>query len=1162
MATALVGAVIAKNAHVGASTASSGEPSVAQPTENTSTPTAKTVAKANSTTDYVTAKDKYPYVCPGVLPAAISNWEESTFALNNGYEHWMGDWQNYYEQGSDSWYSDSWSHEASQKVTLPKGKYMLSITARAATEVTASMSVQVGSASAVSVDLPNKGNQGTGIDVNGKATTDETATYANNNNGYGWEYRFIEFEVTADNQDVTVKLNASAQAWYQWISMAQPQIFAASKDAAERISTAYVNSITTESDVDVTVANDPDMPWLMEEDHLVSGNRGMKGRTSTLALSFSTDKTTEISFDWLRNYYNWHTVLLYVDGAYVGSAESSDYRNKSVCVEKGSHTIMLKDTISSIYGSNYDRDVAYIKNLSIKKLDQLVFNVTTPGSLGDSILAHVENFTDVKSIKVSGNLNSEDLSTIKSRLVNMRELDMTDVNMTELPREFFYDNKKIEFVKLPAKLTTINDYAFYGCYGIRNIDFPATLTTIKYAAFSECDYLQEVILPEGLTTIESSAFNSCDNNKYVKLPSTLSTISTNAFYYNTSLKTVDFAEGLTRIEGAAFYDCYSLDNLKFPNTLYYIGGSAFAYNKALANLTFNEGLYQIGDNAFYDCDALTEVTLPSSLVLCNASPFDYCDNLRKVTCLSIEPPYMTDQIPLGVDMQGRELYVPALSLNVYKQTTGWDQFQTIKPIDYLPENFTVLSNLHLTLPESIPADYKPNVSVIHDQKDSYYWQYGSLTVNGAGTLSMNSFGMIWDPNYQYAYYDHAQNYCSLVNNSHLRADNVSIDLYTHNDRWSFVTFPFNVKVSDIETTCDGTTNWVIRKYDGQKRAAGETSETWVRLTGDDMLNAGEGYIIQGSRYVGDSWQDYSGFRMKAVNDGKKNNIFNSADATVTLTAYESEFAHNRSWNLIGNPYPCYYDTRFMDFDAPITVWNMNNNTYTAYSPADDSYILCPGEAFFVQRPVDSGTITFAKEGRQTNREVRAIEAPAKAKAKAANRAIANLTITDGHNTDRTRIVLNDNARMDYEMDKDATKFMSTDMTVPQIYTTSNGVNYAINERPAADGIVSLNLYIGKDGTYTISLPEEVAGYEVRLEDKAEGKTVVLNAGDTYTFTAKAGNCNGRFLVSFAGEATGLDTLAPANTEQNAIYTTEGVRVSKPSQKGIYIQNGKKIMFNK
>lgn len=803
-----------------------------------------------------------------------------------------------------------------------------------------------------------------------------------------------------------------------------------------------------------------------------------------------------------------------------------------------------------------------VKRLGYTYLD---IDVAILGSLGDSILAKVENFVDVKSLKVSGNLDDTDLSTIKSRLTQLREIDMTGVNMIAFPNNFFYQHSELEIVKLPSKLQSIGEYAFYQCYAIRNIDFPSTLTSIGYSAFSECDNLQQVILPEGLVNLASYAFHSCDRNVYVKLPSTLKTIGEYAFRYNVSLKNVDFSEGLTHINRCAFMECHSLNDVVLPNSLYFIGDNAFAYNRSLSDITFNEGLYQIADNAFYDCDALTEVTLPSSLVLCNASPFDYCDNLMKVTCLSIEPPYMTDQIPYGIGMEGRELYVPALSLNVYKQTTGWDRFQTIKPIDYLPENFTVLSDLKLTLPETIPADYKPNVSVIHDQKGSSYWQYGSLTVNGQGTLSMNNFDMVWDPNYQYVYPDRTQNYTSLVNNTHLRSDNVSISMYTRNDRWSFVSFPFNVKVSDIETIADGTTNWVIRKYDGQKRASGETSETWVRLTGDDVLNAGEGYIIQGSRYVGNNWQDYSGFRMNAVNDAKKNNIFNSADATVSLNEYESEFAHNRSWNLIGNPYPCYYDTRFMDFNAPITVWNIRDNTYTAYSPSDDSYVLCPGEAFFVQRPVDNGIINFAKEGRQTNRSARAMEAPARAKASSQNtnnRVIVNVTISDGENTDRTRIVLNDNAAMDYEMDKDATKFMSSDISVPQIFTSNNGINYAINERPISDGLASLNLHIGKDGLYSISLPETVNGCIVRLEDKKEGKIVTLSADADYTFSAKSGDCTGRFLLHFSDETTGIDDINSSVEENSTFYSIQGVKVTSPSQKGVYIQNGKKVMINK
>ena len=809
--------------------------------------------------------------------------------------------------------------------------------------------------------------------------------------------------------------------------------------------------------------------------------------------------------------------------------------------------------------SNKDcqRKINEMNNIG-KRLDYvfLTFDIQTPSSLGDSILSKVEYFADVMSLKVSGTLNDADLSTIRERLTNLRELDMSGVKMKDLPNQLFYNHSYIEQIILPNELETIGETAFYRCYALQHIDFPATLKTIGRYAFQECTNLREVILPEGFTDLGEGAFYRCERNVYLKLPSTLTNLPNNAFAYNYNLKQIDFAEGLVNIYNDAFYDNYNLGAVKFPKSLRYIGNNAFAYNFTLSKVEFNEGLYQLADNSFYDCDGLTEITLPSSLVLANHTPFDYCDNLRKVTCLSIEPPYIEGQIPYGVSMEGRELYVPALSLNVYKQTTGWDLFPIIKPIEYLPENIAVRTDLHLTLPEGLTLEYKPNVSLLHAIDP----QYGQLTVNGEGTLSMTSFSMLWDPNLQYNNYNRNLNYCSLVNNSHLRADNVAIELYTRNDRWSFVVLPFDVKVAEISTgLCEGTTNWVVRKYDGQARAAGETDQTWVRLTGDDVIKAGEGFIIQGSRYLNNYWQDYSGFLMKAINNGNKNNLFQTTDITVGLNEYPSEFTHNRSWNFIGNPYPSYYDTRFMDFDAPITVWNMRDNTYTAYNPADDAYILCPGEAFFVQRPVDKAGIVFGKDGRQTTREARTIETAEVKGETSSVRTIANLTLTDGNTTDQTRIVLNDQASMQYEMARDASKFMSSDVYVPQIFTTQNGTDYAINERPVADGTVSLSVRIGKSGTHTIALANKVNGYKVELTDQLTGKTVVLTDGE-YTFTANAGNYAGRFLVRFVVGATAIDMVENETSDNEPVYDLTG-RKATP-KKGIYVQKGKKFMSNK
>lgn len=802
---------------------------------------------------------------------------------------------------------------------------------------------------------------------------------------------------------------------------------------------------------------------------------------------------------------------------------------------------------------------------TVAQYDTLNITVTTPGAMGDSILAKVENLTDVYCLKLSGTLNDDDLTNLKSRLTGLTYLDMGDVKMTALPDEFFSQKSALTRVILPKTLTSIGRFAFYKCTGLTGMDFPSTLTSIGNGAFYNCYYLQQVILPEGLTSLGQDAFYNCTDNEYVKLPSTLKTISISAFSNNYRIKSIDFAEGLKYIEDYAFYDCDSLNTLKFPSTLHSIGYYAFGnnyywynYENKLHSIEFNERLYSIDDGAFDNCDSLKEVTLPSSLVKVY-DPFSHCDSLKKVTCLSIEPPF-GNPLSSNCDMTGRELYVPALSINSYKQTTGWDQFPTIKPIDYLPENITVYDDLHLTLPEAIPSDYKPNVSLICAYNNSER-NYGALTVNGKGTLSMQKFSMIWDIDYEYDYWKSgSRNQCSLINNSQLRADSVEVKLYTPYRKWSFISMPFDTKVSDIETTA----NYVIYKYDGQARANGETGSTWVKMTADSTLQAGTGYILQGSTYVGTSEQNYSGFRMKAINDTHKNDIFLATDATVALNEYQSEYAHNRSWNLIGNPYPCYYDTRFMDFTAPITVWSMNNNTYSAYSPVDDSYILNPGEAFFVQRPVDAGSITFSKEGRQTTSTARTIKtSSAKAtRAVATARTVINLTLSDGDKTDKTRIVLNDAAKMDYEMDKDASKFMSTDANAPQVYTSLNGVDYAINERPLGEGVVNLAVRANAEGTQTLKLAGEVDGYTITLEDKATGKTVSLSEAGEYTFSTTTSDATSRFVLHIGnGSTTGINTIGSDATDtESAYYTIGGVKVSKPTHKGVYIKDNKKVII--
>ena len=747
-------------------------------------------------------------------------------------------------------------------------------------------------------------------------------------------------------------------------------------------------------------------------------------------------------------------------------------------------------------------------------------NIETPGTLGEKLLEQVEYLRNVNYLTVSGTLNDADMESIKTRMTGLLTIDMSNVSLTWLPDNLFDERYALQKVVLPNNLQGIGNYAFRDCYALQDVVLPSSLKSIGYYAFEDCDNMHDVVIPEGVTSIGEGAYSGCDSLQNVQWPSTVATIR-NSTFYTSGLRKIYIPEGVTKIESSSFYNT-NLKVLECPSTLKSIGAGAFCDCDSLMNIELNEGLEYLYGNSFDNCDALTNIILPSTLIYCNI-PFSECDNIREVTCKALIPPTLAYDYDIlyYVNKENSVLYVPEWTINKYKLTAGWDDFLWIEPIKgNWPENIQVRENVSLTVPDTIPAAYKPNVSLLYDND----YGYGSLHLTGNAMFSVGTFSMETSNSYQ----DYKYGFSSLLTETDMRADSVVVCLSTRNDQWRFLSFPYDVKVSEIIPEY-GNTNFVIRKYSGKERAEANFDNTWQNMTIDSVLHAGEGYILQSSRYESDGDYAYwSGFYFPAINNTNKNLIFVKEDRQVALNEYQSEFSHNRSWNLIGNPYPCYYDTRAMNFTAPITVWDPFNSTYYAYSPIDDAYILSPTEAFFVQRPVDTEAITFAAEGRQTNRVVRAQLVRTKTYACGENnRQIFNLVLANGEKFDRTRFVINSDASTDYDMSNDATKFMSSDALVSQVYTMEGDVKYAINERPIGNGVILLGAYFGEKGSYTIALDTKHENAYVVLVDKVTGvETDLMN--DTYTFTTDAGIVENRFKIRVSvgddNKATGIETL--------------------------------------
>lgn len=171
--------------------------------------------------DYSAFVDDYAYDYSTLLSQDLTEWKSTDFAVMTANEHWNGKTgQRYYEQTSAEWGQNSWSHEAYETAVLPAGHYVMSITARASAAVTSSMSVKVGDNEAIVVSLPNKGANGRGVTTAGVGSFAD-GTYANGNNGFGWEYRFISFTVEEESP-VTFRFDASTNASYNWVSIAAP----------------------------------------------------------------------------------------------------------------------------------------------------------------------------------------------------------------------------------------------------------------------------------------------------------------------------------------------------------------------------------------------------------------------------------------------------------------------------------------------------------------------------------------------------------------------------------------------------------------------------------------------------------------------------------------------------------------------------------------------------------------------------------------------------------------------------------------------------------------------------------------------------------------------------------------------------------------------------
>ncbi|MBQ2012904.1 MAG: leucine-rich repeat domain-containing protein, partial [Bacteroidaceae bacterium] len=519
-------------------------------------------------------------------------------------------------------------------------------------------------------------------------------------------------------------------------------------------------------------------------------------------------------------------------------------------------------------------------------------------------------------------------------------------------------------------------------------------------------------------------------------------------------------------------------------------GAAFMGCTSLKKIILPAKLREIASGAFERCKNLSEVHISPMVETIGVGAFDQCPNIENVYVHIANAKDIKINQNTFSSWSSTRLHVPHFAYDTYYWDTQWSQFAHLDEFDDKYESF--YSKNTITLDK--------NTGTITGTPDATLHENGGLIVNDEEKQELDEIQLKSD----------GTNGATLIpeNTGNIKAKKVDITIKVKGNKWHFFCFPFDVPLSGM--AYEGEYVW--RRYDGAKRSRREGG--WQNLAaGTTTLEAGRGYIFQGTA---------DGELTLSIDNPE----ITASDVKTGLEVYPSDNSQDASWNFVGNPYVSYYSIDATTYSSPITIWN--GTGYEAYRPGDDDYMFHPYQAFFVQTPVDATEIGFDATARESYEQSQTTMAAAKARRAArkmnVNRLLANLELFAAGDTtymDKTRIVFNDKENMEYDAVSDAAKFMSSERAAEFYTLDSKNVQYAINERPLANGDVRLGFVANKAGEYRIA--QSRSDVELLLVDHQEGITHNLGTG-AYTFSSGTGIFDNRFTLKVNGQETGITEL--------------------------------------
>ena len=102
-------------------------------------------------------------------------------------------------------------------------------------------------------------------------------------------------------------------------------------------------------------------------------------------------------------------------------------------------------------------------------------------------------------------------------------------------------NSNVKKVVIEDGVTSIGNYAFWGCSNLTSITIPDSVTSIGDSAFNTCSSLTSLTIPNSVTSIGEGAFFGCSSLTSITIPSSITSIGKYAFDNCTNLTTISLS---------------------------------------------------------------------------------------------------------------------------------------------------------------------------------------------------------------------------------------------------------------------------------------------------------------------------------------------------------------------------------------------------------------------------------------------------------------------------------------------------------------------------------------------------------------------------------------------------------------------------------------------